>query len=619
MAFTKITSTELNSRGATTLPDAPTIPANQLKEEFDAPAKQVVAPKFNNLVDELEATSAAASIGMVAPTGRSGATVKAVVDDISSDLATVEGNQSTDEERLTTAEGKISDLEETAHTHSNKSLLDSYNQSNSDLSDAVSKKHSHSNKSLLDSYDQTNANIKDAVNKKHSHSNKSLLDSYTQTEANLADAVSKKHSHSNKSVLDKFTESSGNVLYNAIKLLTNAFSKIKVGNHTVTSSGDDTIEFVQGTNMVISADESGKKITFASSGGAGGGTWGAISGDIDDQQDLQDALDTKYNRSEANVLGAKNLLDLSSPISVNASSGVTYIRNKDGYRAYSSSGTFRRVEFVHEVPMNTQLTITADITVSAGTAELYFQLSTDGENWIDPTDIFDSYRTGTTTTTASLNGTGNTGSYKYIMFSLFCSRSGNTAGDVTSSKMMIRFADNTDASYSSAMTNQQLTDHVATKCENSSIAPIENGSTASQAYSVGSHFIRNGEYCKVTQAIASGGTLTPGTNYAVGTVADDLQVVESSFSSIVEGATVVTNKVYKYGRVAFGVLELSGVTKSSYNNFAMLKNGFRPIKKFYTINVSNSKFVQLTESGNVQSFVSLSNEGVMIMATWITE
>lgn len=40
---------------------------------------------------------------------------------------------------------------------------------------------------------------------RHSHSNKSLLDTYTQTEANLADAVSKKHSHSNKSVLDGIT------------------------------------------------------------------------------------------------------------------------------------------------------------------------------------------------------------------------------------------------------------------------------------------------------------------------------------------------------------------------------------------------------------------------------
>lgn len=40
---------------------------------------------------------------------------------------------------------------------------------------------------------------------RHTHSNKSLLDTYTQTEANLADAVSKKHTHSNKTVLDGIT------------------------------------------------------------------------------------------------------------------------------------------------------------------------------------------------------------------------------------------------------------------------------------------------------------------------------------------------------------------------------------------------------------------------------
>ena len=39
----------------------------------------------------------------------------------------------------------------------------------------------------------------------HTHSNKGLLDTYTQTETNLADAVTKKHTHNNKSVLDGIT------------------------------------------------------------------------------------------------------------------------------------------------------------------------------------------------------------------------------------------------------------------------------------------------------------------------------------------------------------------------------------------------------------------------------
>ena len=40
----------------------------------------------------------------------------------------------------------------------------------------------------------------------HSHSNKDLLDTYTQTESDLADAVAKKHEHTNKTVLDGITD-----------------------------------------------------------------------------------------------------------------------------------------------------------------------------------------------------------------------------------------------------------------------------------------------------------------------------------------------------------------------------------------------------------------------------
>lgn len=91
MAFTKITNADLAERGATTLPNQPNMSATALKQEFDAPAKEIVAPKFNNLIDELEAETAAASLGATAPEGRSGETVQEVIDDISEDLATVEG------------------------------------------------------------------------------------------------------------------------------------------------------------------------------------------------------------------------------------------------------------------------------------------------------------------------------------------------------------------------------------------------------------------------------------------------------------------------------------------------------------------------------------------------
>lgn len=105
MAFTKITNVELNSRGATTLPNQPTISASALKQEFDAPAKNIVAPKFNNLIDELEAVTSAASLGAVAPTGRTGTTVQGVLNSLSTDLGNVETS---------------------SHTHSNKTVIDKF-------------------------------------------------------------------------------------------------------------------------------------------------------------------------------------------------------------------------------------------------------------------------------------------------------------------------------------------------------------------------------------------------------------------------------------------------------------------------------------------------------------
>lgn len=138
MAFTKITTSDLNSRGATTLPNQPTISASALKQEFDAPAKEVVAPKFNNLIDELGATSAAANIGAVTPTGRTGNTVQTVINKISTDLATVES--------------EIGEAIAEAHSHPNKELLDTYMQTEEDLAKAVVNTHSHDNKSVLDKF-----------------------------------------------------------------------------------------------------------------------------------------------------------------------------------------------------------------------------------------------------------------------------------------------------------------------------------------------------------------------------------------------------------------------------------------------------------------------------------
>ena len=330
MAFTKITTTELNSRGATTLPNQPTISATALKQEFDAPAKQIVAPKFNNLVDELEANTAASSLGAVAPEGRTGATVQAVMNSVSSSLATIEAGvgpaieyahthenkdlldtyTQTDEDiaqaiaddhthenkalldTYTQSESDLADAVESKHTHTNKDLLDTYNQTNADISDAVSSKHTHSNKALLDTYSQTESDLADAVTKKHTHSNKALLDTYTQTEVDLSDAVTKKHSHSNKSVIDKFSDVDGEPYYDGNPIgggtVNDAYKTVKVGTTNIVASGQDTLEIKAGSNVTLTPDATNKIVTISATGG-GSSSGDMLAADYDSDFDVKAA------------------------------------------------------------------------------------------------------------------------------------------------------------------------------------------------------------------------------------------------------------------------------------------------------------------------------------------
>lgn len=88
-----------------------------------------------------------------------------------------------------------------------------------------------------------------------------------------------------------------------------------------------------------------------------------------------------------------------------------------------------------------------------------------------------------------------------------------------------RIKDRTYALYT--MTNRELTED---KAENSVIGNVENDATASKAYTVGEHFIRNGKYCLVSAAIAQGATLTENTNYIVSNINESNHVCRVMFN-----------------------------------------------------------------------------------------
>lgn len=64
------------------------------------------------------------------------------------------------------------------------------------------------------------------------------------------------------------------------------------------------------------------------------------------------------------------------------------------------------------------------------------------------------------------------------------------------------------------------------------IATIEDSNVASQAYSVGNFLILDGQLYRVTNAIASGGTITVGTNVTLDSVGSEIKSLNDSLTNL---------------------------------------------------------------------------------------
>ena len=82
MAFQKITDEELEAVGVTGLPDTPGLTTQEMQEKFDEPAKKLLAPKFNTLINDLQATAAAGNIGASDFDGISGGTIQKLLESL---------------------------------------------------------------------------------------------------------------------------------------------------------------------------------------------------------------------------------------------------------------------------------------------------------------------------------------------------------------------------------------------------------------------------------------------------------------------------------------------------------------------------------------------------------
>ena len=97
----------------------------------------------------------------------------------------------------------------------------------------------------------------------------------------------------------------------------------------------------------------------------------------------------------------------------------------------------------------------------------------------------------------------------------------------------------------------------------SNLAWVENSTTASRAYSVGDYVTINGVLCKITAAVANGGTLTSGTNYTAVGGGGGLNDFGKSYS-----ATTKTGALWAYAAVSGVTVTVSNIHTSISGNIA---------------------------------------------------
>ena len=103
MAFDKITDADLVDKGVIGLPDVPNLNTAEMQEKFEEVCREVIIPKFNALIDALVADTAAGTLGSKTGVGGAETNIQSCLD---------------------SAKTAILALQDLAHSHDNKTQLD---------------------------------------------------------------------------------------------------------------------------------------------------------------------------------------------------------------------------------------------------------------------------------------------------------------------------------------------------------------------------------------------------------------------------------------------------------------------------------------------------------------
>ena len=154
---------------------------------------------------------------------------------------------------------------------------------------------------------------------------------------------------------------------------------------------------------------------------------------------------------------------------------------------------------------------------------------------------------------------------------------------------------------------------MASKAENSVVGTVENGTTASQPYAVGEHFIRNDKFCTCISAIASGATLTLNTNYVEGTIAECIARQGTYSTDEVEIGTWCGARLYRKG---FNVGSLTGGQTLEYStglSNITVRDYWAMITRTSDNNVWKAPYVWSTSGQNIGMGVDAVNNVTRIL------
>ena len=319
MAFTKITNSDLTNKGVIGLPDVPGLSTANMQNKLEETARDVIIPKHNGLIDELEASTAASSIGATAPTGLTGTNVQSLINDLNlkkednaGSLPTAETAGATDTLpiRKSTTSYKItfSDLVDSIKdaignattslaglfSAEDKTKLDGIEANANDYTlpaatastlggikvgnnlqvteDGTLSTASGVGDMLKSVYDTNDSGVVDSAesvawsgvsSKPSTISGYGITDAYTKLEVDSA--IPDDLADLNDDSTHRLVTDSDKTSWNG--KIANGYKRVKVGTTNVDASGEDAIEFIAGTGMTITPDATNKEITFTSTGG----------------------------------------------------------------------------------------------------------------------------------------------------------------------------------------------------------------------------------------------------------------------------------------------------------------------------------------------------------------